>query len=129
MIPFTNMQPALYMPLVWSVLSIQQTGLIEEINFFALGLQYVRTPQGLESAQFPGYYVQLDETLAELNHFPSVIVLKSRTGEKKVILPAVDLQTNKHRFFNRDCRQKRGLLKTMISAAIIFLMSIRSTAT
>ena len=63
-----------------------EKGVIDELNFLILNIQFKRGPRGLESVQYPGYIYEPDVTPEELNHFLGAMVI--RNNEKtKVLLP------------------------------------------
>ena len=70
----------------------KKTQEVEELNFRNLDLQFRGGSGGLESMQCRGYFLQMEETLEEIHHFPSAMILKNREGDKKVILPSYKLK-------------------------------------
>lgn len=85
-----------------------ETGLIDTLNFFYLRLQFKRAADGLESVQYPGFYLQLEETSEELNHYPAVMLITSLTGEQKAIVPALAVKSSSKDFstevvITKDC--------------------------
>ncbi len=74
---------------------------VEELFFFVASLRFVRTAHGLESREYPGYYLRPGLSLEEINHFPPALVLQNREGEIKVIIPAVKCQPLQENFSNQ----------------------------
>lgn len=79
----------------------QEEELIEELNFYYLNLQFKRSKNGLESLQYPGFYLQPKVYNEELNGFPSAIVLENQFGERKVIVPAARLKEDSEEFSDK----------------------------
>lgn len=87
---------------------------IEELNFHRLNLQFKRDPNHpegrLEAKQLPGFYLNLEGAIEELNGLQSAFLLTNSTGEKQVILPLSCLRNQGA--FSRDIEfEDRFLLK------------------
>lgn len=67
----------------------EQTSQIEELHFFYMQLRFIRNEHGLQSQEFPGFFLKPDLTLEELNHFPAALILENGLGNLKVIIPSV----------------------------------------
>lgn len=70
-----------------------KSGVIEELQFFQLGLKFYNKQGELYSsdALFKGYSLDSVQTLTELKDYPGSLLLTHKSGEKKVILRNVEL--------------------------------------
>lgn len=70
----------------------RENGSIEELNFYRLKLQFKKDKKGFESVQFPGFYLQISETLEEIDHFPATLILQNKFLERKIFIPTFKLR-------------------------------------